>query len=118
AYLVYTMGGITLLVGLIIWAVFLDNVIRSSGGDGEWLAWLMFALFAGGLLLVLLGLFWLHLWIARAIWYERDAGQAAGVIYAVVVLLPGFPIGTALGALMLWWLLRKWSPELSDHEQA
>ena len=54
--------------------------------------------------------------VAAALPRRRSWARAAGIVCACGVLA-GFPVGTAMGAYLLWSLLFRWSPARADGDR-
>src|SRR4051794_10976359 len=47
------------------------------------------------------------LFVGKAIKEHKDWGRTAGIVYGILYLI-GFPIGTIIGAYLLWCLIKGW----------
>ena len=60
------------------------------------------------LTLVIIGVCTLQLKVGTAIKEHKDWGRTVGVILGTIQLL-GFPVGTIIGAYILWCLIKGWN---------
>lgn len=51
--------------------------------------------------------------LGKSIKQHRDWARAAGIIYGILLLI-GFPIGTIIGAYILWCLIKGWDQETAQ----
>ena len=60
------------------------------------------------LTLVLIGMCILQLKVGSAIKEHKDWGRTVGIILGIIQLI-GFPVGTIIGAYILWCLVKGWN---------
>lgn len=56
-------------------------------------------------LLVVLGV--AHLFVGSALKAHNNWARIVGIVYGSICLI-GFPVGTVIGAFLLWWLVKQW----------
>jgi predicted exporter len=62
------------------------------------------------ILVVIVGLTVFQLIMGTAVKEHKDWGRIVGIIYGILTLF-GFPIGTLVGAYILWCLLKGWEEQ-------
>jgi hypothetical protein len=103
----HSLVGLLFLAGTLIMAVptfILGILALAEEAD------VVIPMFAVGLIaIVLMSLCLLYLAVGYGLWTMRQWGRVAAIALAILSLL-AFPIGTVLGAIVLWYLLR---PEIA-----
>jgi hypothetical protein len=96
------LGWLGIIGGVALTAAMAIPVFLKGGGDAAVIG--MMAM--GFAFFVVLGV--AHLFVGSALKEQKNWARIVGIVYGAVSLI-GFPVGTVIGAFLLWWLVKQWN---------